>query len=280
MRQPLSRIEREYVVGEISLARPSFELAFGEGGSDVCVSEYFLRDDVVTFRYSLPLSVEKNAAIKKNVRVRFLHKKRYMHFFADIQIDSGTASFHITRDIVPDDDEPVSEGDRLIATLSGRTFRCDGLPSIGDVPGSGTVPDTGTLSDDGRVAALAEKMGLSSHHQAARERLYLFVCDVRENSEVLPRLAGRGQCLFLDHTVALVVTYLGEADDTNPFSFDTDKTASVLVEIGSRSIRFRSKILGCLRLTGLVSVVALDCGEAHEEDKRVLFERYYKKIYT
>ena len=114
MRQPLSRIEREYVVGEISRERPSFELARDGNASVSRVSEYSLDGDVVSFR---PREIP--AGGKFVARVSFSHKKRHMYFSSEVRVSRGTASFRIASDIMADDDDSVEVGDRLVVALSG-----------------------------------------------------------------------------------------------------------------------------------------------------------------
>ncbi len=268
MRQPLGRIEREYVVGEISRAKPAFELS-GEGCDiHANVTDYSLDGDLVSFR---PRSWKTPRSFP--ARVRFLHKKRYMRFVSEIRVADGIASFLISPEVVPEDEDAQSADDRLVLSLSGRTCRCDGIPTASDGAGSSVLGDAST------AAALAERIGLPSDHVNARERLYSFILAVRDAPDLLPRTAGRGVCVFLDHRVLLVALVEEGRNGLEASSLTGERVAPVAIFMGARAMRFSAGVLGRMRVTDRVVILALDCVEAHEEDKRMLFERQYKSLY-
>ncbi len=269
MRQPLGRIEREYVVGEISRAKPSFELSLDGCPRDTVLTEYTLNGDLVSFSPPRGWGYPKVFAAS----IRFLHRKRYMRFTSEVKTVGDIASFRLPEKIMPDNDAEDTAGERFVVSYSGRTCRCAMEPSSPDGI-EGNVP-----GETERILALSERIGLPADHTPAGARLYRFVLGVRDDSCPVPTTDGKGLCLFLDNRVALVALADGRSDASGGSSPASERTTSVSVYIGSRSIRFPARVLGTMRVNERVIVLALDCDEAHEEDKRVLYERQYKSLY-
>jgi len=136
-----------------------------------------------------------------------------------------------------------------------------------------------TPAMDARMKALSVACGFPQDRFLMGYRLIEVLTSIRANDSEDFR-EGNTRVLFLDHRFALIMIPDGEKGRAmREASTPEDSLSPIEIAYPARTIRASGMVRGILKVNDALSVVCVSLDEAHEEDRRFLYENLYRENY-
>lgn len=269
MQTSLSRIEREYVLLNLTEQRPPLSLLIRHILYSIPEKTYTIVNGAIAidgltsvFREAVP------------VRVFFQHKKRGLVFQSTlIPVSGSEVSIEIDGDIGKDNPEAGSDlSGKLTIHLQDITHE---TVSISAYPLDLILVDPAVcLGKADVIGKLSAKAGLSNPGTLLSYRLFEYLDGLLT---IVRKNAGNshsGHFFFIDHEYILVSVYA-----LNLQTVGAGTVARLVIYYGKRYISVNAEIHGLVPVNASLTVVCLAIKEIQEEDKRFLFEKLYRQKY-
>ncbi|HPS43768.1 MAG TPA: hypothetical protein PK542_04695 [Treponemataceae bacterium] len=273
MPTPLSRIEREYILKTLEESLPAFTVLSGQRLFRIPESAYRCAQGKFTLTPALIETLGE--ALRSSLRFCFFHRQRGMFFDLPPEtFTKGNADFLLPERVYLEDlSREVSSADSLSFAYGGVRYAAE---SIKDFPLDLVIPDPDRLRDKkNALKKIAAKAGLPSGEEAAAYRLfeYLEACADSDAGAY----ADEGYFLFIDHQLAIA----SFADKGfSPVRFPpVGERIRLQIAMGKRDLEVDACVLGSIAVRDRLAVTAFSLESPKEEDKRFLFERFYREKY-
>lgn len=269
MRQSLSRIEHEYVLQTIRDSHPAFSAVSSGFAVSIPQGSYEISENRIRFQ-----SAGGVHAASSSARFFFKHKMRGFYFDASLSADAqGFLSFEIAPEIFKDDrEDPAGERGCLVVALDSADCKSFSLDSF---PLDSVLIDPDVLSGKlPRLQVLAERCGISGEDVLLPYRLYEYLESLSSGDVSVPEPLS-GHLLFIDHRYALSCVTLSA--DMAAKHLQTELRTGI--RVGSRRVQALAVLCGVLKITATLTALCLDIASVAPEDKRFLYERFYREKY-
>lgn len=266
----INRIEREYLLKNMTETRSPLLLVFPETMRNVKPDDYSITGDrlqICGFTGTLTQSV--------SVRVYFLHQKRGIYFdslFSPLHEKSGEID-------IPDalflDEQAVANqrkvaidlrfGEQTVALVSDELFLVSKTYTENIPPESAHE----------KISTIADVLKCRETEWIPAIRVYRLIEHMRADTAARKRFQEQNTLLFLDHC-SMTVAVLRVICELIPADFEAD----AVVRIGERTVHGKVRMDAKLNITASLSVYKMKFETIHEEDKRFLFEQVYVTLYN
>ncbi len=278
MQSPLGRIESEHIARELAETLPSLRLQFGDSCSGVAQGSY-----AIAGGYLELISPVSGAFDGRSVRVHFSHQRSSVSFASVAEIDSRSRfRARIPAEFSREEPRGASRdgarnlrsisfylGQNALKAIPSRAFPLDDI--------SGTIEFTPAM--DSRMRALSAACGFPSDRFLMGYRLIEVLSVIRE-SESEEFREGSARAFFLDHRFALIMVPDDEKGRARRAASSLEDSLSPIeIAYPARTIHAKGAVRGILKVNEALSAVCLSLDEAHEEDRRFLFENLYRENY-
>jgi len=269
MQTSLSRIEREYVLLNLTEQRPPLSLLIRHILYSIPEKTYTIVNGAIAidgltsvFREALP------------VRVFFQHKKRGLVFQSTlIPVSGSEVSIEIDGDINKDNPEAGSDiSGKLTIHLQDKTHETVSLSAF---PLDLILVDPAVCLGKGDVIdKLSAKVGLNNPGTLLAYRLFEYLDGLLTGVRSTGSNPHSGHFFFIDHEYILV-----SVQALNLQTVAAGTAARLAISYGKRHISVNAEIHGLVPVNANLTVVCLAIKEIQEEDKRFLFEKLYRQKY-
>lgn len=278
MQSSLGRIESEHIARELAESLPSLRLQFGDSCAGVAQGSY-----AITGGFLELISPVGGAFDGRSVRVLFSHQRRSVSFSSVAEIDSrlrfrARIPAEFSRDEPRDPNFEDSRSVRSLAFYFGQNaLRAIPSPAFPLDDIGGAIDFTPAM--EARIKALSNACGFPADRFLMGARLIEVLSAIRANESESFR-EGSPRVFFLDHRFALVMIPDDERGRARRVARESeDRTSPIEIAYPARTIRAKGAIRGILKVNECLSVVCLSLDDAHEEDRRFLYENLYRENY-
>lgn len=266
----LSRIEREYVIQNLSEILPSLSLLCGQ-------TLYLIQEKQYSITNGILCGIDSISEIQSGstIRVFFRHKQRGMYFNCSYFTgNDGQYSISLDVEFFKDDfsinsDPPV----KAVVTIQDQIYEAFSTSSL---PLDSIIvdPQVCHLRKES-LQKIIERAGIPPSCSLLSYRLFDYLDGFRINHRSVTDRPHFGQLIFIDSRFC----FISLLSLRKPFP-EVTSLVSLTVTYSKRYIFVEGVIQSCIPVNSSFTILVLDIGSAQKEDKRFLYEKLYKEKYT